>query len=277
MTSLETKREVAEANRRRYEELRAAGQESMPKALPVTTALDSAAISPSAVIHREELPADWYTIVRLRRGEALRIADPSGLSSVSMVGWRDEDTSERVNCADTVKVQWSAALSKGRVILSDMGRVLFSLIEDTSGAHDIMVGGSTPASTLAAYGVTSRNTQDNFIAGAAKIGLGVRDIPPCVTFFAPVSLDANGRFLWNQNRKRPGDFVDLRAEMNAILVLSNCAHPLDPARPSAVRPVTLVRHRVPPAAADDPCRTGAPEAMRAFEFTDRLYARGGRQ
>ena len=272
MTSLETKRETAEANRRRYEELRAAGQEATAKALPAATALDAAPVSPDAVISREELAADWYTIIRLRRGEALRIIDPSGLSSVSMVGWRDEDTSERINCADTVKVQWSAALSKGRVILSDMGRVLFSLIEDTSGSHDILVGGSTPASTSAAYGATTRNTQENFVAGAAKIGLGVRDIPPCVTFFAPVSLDPNGRFIWNQSRKRPGDFVDLRAEMNAILVLSNCAHPLDPARPSAARPVMLVRHRVAPAAAGDPCRTGSPEAMRAFEFTDRLYA-----
>ncbi len=272
MTSLETKRAIAEANRRRYEELRAAGQEATAKALPAATALDAAPVSPDAVISHEELAADWYTIVRLRRGEALRIIDPSGLSSISMIGWRDEDTSERINCADTVKVQWSAALSKGRVILSDMGRVLFSLIEDTSGLHDILVGGSTPASTLAAYGATSRNTQENFVAGAAKIGLGVRDIPPCVTFFAPVSLDPNGRFIWSQSRKRPGDFVDLRAEMNAILVLSNCAHPLDPARPSAARPVTLVRHRVAPAAADDPCRTGSPEAMRAFEFTDRLHA-----
>jgi urea carboxylase-associated protein 2 len=268
MTSLETKREVSEANRRRYEELRAAGQEATPKALPSATALGAAPILENAVISREEIPADWYAIVRLRRGEALRIADPSGRSSVSVIGWRDEDTSERINCADTVKVQWSAAVSKGRVILSDMGRVLFSVIEDTSGAHDILVGGSTPA----AYGAASRNTQENFIAGAAKVGLGVRDIPPCVTFFAPVSLDENGCFVWNQDRKQPGDFVDLRAEMNAILVLSNCAHPLDPARPSAAQPVVLVRHRIPQAAADDPCRTGSPEAMRAFQFTDRLYA-----
>ena len=272
MTSLQTKREIAEANRRRYEELRAAGQDATAKALPAATALDGAPIAASAIVGSEEVPAGWYSVVRLRRGEALRIIDPSGLSSVSMIGWRDEDTSERINCADTVKVQWSAALSKGRVILSDMGRVLFSLIEDTSGSHDILVGGSTPASTLAAYGATSRNTQENFVAGAAKIGLGVRDIPPCVSFFAPLSLDANGRFVWNQGRKRPGDFVDLRAEMNATLVLSNCAHPLDSARPSAARPVMLVRHRVAPAAAGDLCRTGSPEAMRAFEFTDRLYA-----
>jgi urea carboxylase-associated protein 2 len=272
MTTVQTKQEISEANRRRYEELRAAGQELTPKGLPETTTLDAAPIATDKVISREQVPAGWYATVRLRRGEALRIIDDTGRSSVSLIGWREEDTSERINCADTVKVQWSAAISKGRVILSDMGRVFLSLIEDTSGAHDLMVGGSTPASTLAAFGEVTRNTQDNFLSAAAKIGLGLRDIPPCVTFFAPVSLDAQGRFLWDSGRKRPRDFVDLRAEMNLVVVLSNCAHPLDPARPVASGPVTLIRYRAPPPAQDDPCRTTSPEIVRAFEFTDRLYA-----
>src|SRR5882757_1110623 len=170
MTTVQTKQEISETNRRRYEELRAAGQDVTPMGLPEATALDGAPIAPETVISREQVPAGWYATVRLQRGEALRIVDDSGHSSVSMIGWRQEDTSERINCADTVKVQWSAAVSKGRVILTDMGRVLVSLIDDTSGAHDIMVGGSTPATTLAAYGEASRNTQENFIAGAAKIG-----------------------------------------------------------------------------------------------------------
>jgi uncharacterized protein len=272
MISAAVKRETSEANRRRYEKLRAEGQEATPKGLPDATARDAMPIAQEAVISREEVPADWYTTVRLRRGEALRIIDISGMSSVSMIGWREEDASERINCADTVKVQWSAALSKGRVILSDMGRVFVSLIEDTSGAHDTLVGGSTPASALAAFGMASRNTRENFLAAAAKIGLGLRDIPPCVTFFAPVSVDPKGRFLWNASRKRPGDFVDLRAEMNVVLALSNCAHPLNPARPLISGPVTLIRHRAPPATPDDPCRSISPEIIRAFEFTDRLFA-----
>jgi hypothetical protein len=261
-----------EANRRRYEELRAAGQELMPKSLPAQTALDGAPIPPDAVIHREHVPPGWYATMRLGRGEVLRIVDESGHSSVSLIGWREDDTSERINCADTVKVQWSAAISKGRVILSDMGRVFLSMIEDTSGAHDLLVGGSTPASTLAATGEPGRNTQENFLAAASKIGLDVRDIPPCVTFFAPVSVDATGRFHWQQGRKQPGDFVDLRAEMNVILVVSNCPHPLCPARPAATGPVTLIKHRAAAATAEDICRTASPEATRAFGFTDRLFA-----
>ncbi|MBV8538516.1 MAG: urea carboxylase, partial [Alphaproteobacteria bacterium] len=84
--------------------------------------------------------------------------------------------------------------------------------------------------------------------------------------------DDGGRFVWTQDRKRPGDFVDLRADMNLIVVASNCAHPLDPARPAATGPVTLIKHRMPPAASDDPCRTASAEAVRAFAFTDRLFA-----
>lgn len=272
MMSAERKREVREANRRRYEELRAAGQEGTSRGLPAASALDAAPIAPQAVISPEEVAPGWYATVRLRRAEALRIVDDTGRSSVSMIGWREEESSERVNCADTVKVQWSAALTKGRVILSDMGRVFMSLVEDSSGAHDLLVGGSTPASTLEAFGARSRNSHENFIAAAAKVGLGLRDIPPCVSFFAPVSVDAKGAFAWDAKRKRPGDFVDLRAEMNVIVVLSNCAHPLDPARPAASGPVTLIRHRAPAAAPDDPCRTLSPEIVRAFAFTDRLYA-----
>ncbi len=272
MNAAATKREISEANRRRYEELRAAGQGATAKRLPDLTDLDGAPIAPGAIISRETVPAGWYTIVRLRRGEALRILDDAGVASASLIGWREEDMSERINCADTVKVQWSAAISKGRVILTDMGRVLLSVIEDTSGAHDLLMGGSTAASTAQAYGVPTRNTHDNFLAAAAKIGLSLRDIPPCATLFAPVSVGADGRFLWNGTRKRAGDFADLRAEMNVVLALSNCPHPLDPAAPSAQGSVTLIRHRALKPTHDDPCRTTSPEAARAFMFTDRLFA-----
>jgi urea carboxylase-associated protein 2 len=252
--------------------LRGAGQEQTSKRLPEPTALDGAPSAPDAVIYQEHVPPGWYSTVRLRRGEVLRLIDESGRSSVSLIGWREDDTSERINCADTVKVQWSTAISKGRMVLSDMGRVLLSLTEDTCGAHDLLVGGSTPASTLAAIGVPGRNTQENFLAATSKIGLDIRDIPPCVTFFAPVAVDESGRFCWREGRKRPGDFVDLRAEMNVVVVASNCPHPLDPARPAATGPVTLIKYRAAAATAEDVCRTASPEAIRAFTFTDRLFA-----
>src|SRR5260221_12000853 len=82
-----TQAEISEANRRRYEELRAAGQEAAPKALPPPTALDGAPIAPQAGIRREEVPTGGEDTGRLRRGGALRVGDPNGTSAVAGVWW----------------------------------------------------------------------------------------------------------------------------------------------------------------------------------------------
>lgn len=273
MKTSQQKRAIAEANRRRYEDLRSAGQEATLKSLPKPTERNGAQITKEAIVGRETIPAGWYAPFALKRGDAIRIADPSGTASAALIGWRQEDMTERLNCADTAKIQWSAAMSKGRVLFSDMGHAFLSLIEDTSGHHDLLMGASTPASMQAAYGVDGlRNSHENFLAAAAKLGLGLRDLPSCVTFFAPVSLDKNGRFKWAKARKVAGDFVDLRAEMNLHIVISNCPHPLDPARPAGTGSIDIIHYRAPAPKADDPCRNGSPEAMRAFTFTDRLFA-----
>jgi urea carboxylase-associated protein 2 len=163
-------------------------------------------------------------------------------------------------------VQWSTIVSKGRVVFSDMGRVLFSVIEDSSGAHDGLVGGSTAASTLARYGEGVRNTRDNLVIAAAKLGLDRRDIPSVLTFFAPVRVQQDGAFVWRPELGNAGrDYVDLRAEMDLLIALSNCPHPLDPAPTYAPTPVTVTRYRAPAPATDDLCRTATAEAVRGFE------------
>ncbi|MCL8384664.1 urea amidolyase associated protein UAAP1 [Xanthobacter aminoxidans] len=263
--SVETQKFIEE-NKRRYEELKAAGQQHAPKALPGPTLRGSAAIMPGAVLHTETIPGGWYWSTPLKAGEALRIHLAHGPAAVSMIAWSAADASERLNYADTVKVQWTSALGKGRVLFSDMGRVMFSLIEDTTGMHDALVGGSTPASNRARYGETVlRNTRDNFILETLKLGLDKRDIPPALTFFAPVRTDADGNFRWIEDARQTGDFVDLRAEMDLIVALSNCPHPMDPAPDHAPPPVEAIRHQPPAPAADDLCRTATIEAVRGFE------------
>lgn len=255
-----------EAHRKRYEELKAAGQGQAPRALPPPTLRDGAPIAPDAVIHRETIPSGWYWTTQLRRGEALRLVNSSGKSCVAILAWSKADPSERLNHADTIKVQWAARLQKGRVILSDMGRALLSIVEDTNAAHDTLVGGSSAATNAIHYGADSyRNTRDNFILAAGKLGLGRRDVMPCISFFAPVSVDSSGKFLWNEDRRHAGDFVDLRAEMDLLVALSNCPHPLDPASLYPEESVEIIRYRAPPAGKDDLCRTASAESMRAFE------------
>ena len=255
-------------NRERYLQLKSAGQ-APACALPPLSSRDLA-LDPARIRRRETIPGGWYVVVRLQRGEALRLSNPEATSGVSLFAWNALDPSERYNAGDTVKVQWNAGLRKGRLLLSDMGRVLLSVIEDSCGAHDTLLGGSTPASNIERYGDTGlRNTRENFLLAAGKLGLDGRDVGPCATFFAPVGVDAQGRFRWQQDRVQRGDFVDLRAEMPLWVAVSNCPHPLAPG-PWDARSIELIQWNAPPPQADDFCRSGSAEAIRAFENTDAL-------
>ncbi|MBB4293614.1 hypothetical protein GGE16_005707 [Rhizobium leguminosarum] len=261
------------ANRQRYEEHQKKGLEFAPKALPAPSPLPAPAIDAAAIIHQETIPGGWYWSTALKRGEALRIDQGEGGSTVALVAWNAVDTSERLNLVDTVKVQWTTALGKGRVIFSDMGRVMFSLIEDSSGAHDCLMGGSTAASNAAKYPDTkTRNTRENLVLLAGKLGLTRRDIPAILNLFAPVRVDDDGGFHWRGKLSNSGDYAELRAEMDMIVGFSNCPHPLDSDPVYAPKPVIVTRFRAPVPAADDLSRTATAEALRGFENNASMLA-----
>jgi urea carboxylase-associated protein 2 len=257
------------ANRARYEALKAAGTGQAPKAMPQPTPLADGEIDPAAVVFSETIPGGWYANYRLKAGERLRIASPGGQSAVALLAWNASDTSERLNHADTIKIQWTAALGKGRLLFSDMGRVLLSVVEDTSGVHDVLAGGLNAAGVIRKYGDDPRlrNTRTNFILAAAKFGLDRRDIPPFISFFAPVVVAEEGGLVWREGVRKPGDFVELRAEIDLLVALSNCPHPLDPSAQYTAGPVDMALLRPSAVVGDDFCRTATPEAVRGFENT----------
>ena len=263
----QTQEQIA-ANRARYLELKSAASGRAPLVLPPPTPRDMAPPSADKVRLSETLPGGWYWTGIVRRGQVLRIANPAATPGVSLLAWNRNDPSERYNHADTIKIQWTAELRKGRVLFSDMGRVLLSIVEDSCGQHDTVVGGSTPASVARTYGPDSgvRNARDNFVLAAGKHGLTQRDIPPCITFFAPVSVTSDGKFAFDAFGVTAGDFVSLRAEMDLILAISNTPHPLAP--PVTPVSVQLMVHDASPATGDDLCRTATAEAVRGFVNTD---------
>lgn len=257
------------ANRARYEEHQRQGLSATPKALPGNSAKPAPAVTCEQIIHRETIPGGWYWSTRVKANEVLRVSLDAGFSTLSLIAWNASDTTERLNLPDTVKVQWTTGLGKGRVIFSDMGKVMFSITEDSCGAHDVLMGGSTAASNAKKYpgtnGTALRNTRDNFVLLATKAGLDKRDIPGALALFAPVRVDAEGKFHWKPELVSEGDYVDLRAEMDMIVGFSNCPHPLDPHPVYAPNPVSVTRIAAGAPAADDLCRTATPEAVRGFE------------
>ncbi|NJM83141.1 MAG: DUF1989 domain-containing protein [Tabrizicola sp.] len=255
------------ANRARYEEHQRKGLETAPRALPPPSPRPAPPLA--GILRQETIPPGWYWATRLRKGEALRVAQTGAHAAVALVCWRADDPGERLNLPDTIKVQWTTVISKGRVLFSDAGRVLLSVIEDSCGAHDVLVGGSTAAGN--AQGGHGRNTRDNLVLAAAKFGLSRRDIPMALTLFAPTSVAGDGSLGWQTGKLRGDDFVDLRAEMDVLVALSNCPHPLDPAETGGAA-VEISCFAPPPAAPDDICRTATAEARRGFENNAKIHA-----
>ncbi|MBO9101404.1 MULTISPECIES: urea amidolyase associated protein UAAP1 [unclassified Rhizobium] len=261
------------ADRARYEEHQRRGLDFAPRTLPAPSPVPAPEIPGDTIIHQEVIPGGWYWSTLLKRGEGLRIDQKEGTSTVALVAWNAADTSERLNLVDTAKIQWTTALSKGRVLFSDMGRVMFSIIEDSAGTHDCLMGGSNAASNAMKYsGVKTRNTRDNLVLLAGKLGLQRRDIPGMLNLFAPVRLDKDGGVHWQKKLSNSGDYAELRAEMDLLVGFSNCPHPLDPNPTYAPTPVTITRFRAPAPTGEDLARTATAEAIRGFENNAMMQA-----
>jgi len=222
--------------------------------------------------------ASWSLI--LRRGNTLRLVDVTGGANLSALFYNFECPVERYNMPDTLKAQHTAHLTKSFVIYSDMGRVLCSITDDSCGWHDPLGGFHDAASVAARYGESNyqehrnawhRNTRDNFIEELMKYGLGLRDIGPPVNFFSKVRVEADGAMTFVPGNSKPGDYVELRAEMNLLVVLDTGQHPLDPNPQYDPKPVHISVRKGAPATPDDACRLSCPENARGFTNTERYF------
>ena len=234
--------------------------------------------APDGLLWEETIAAGGYAAKQLNRGARLRLDDIAGDACVSMLLFNAERPVERLNVADTLKVQWNGYLGAGKLILSDMGRVMASIIEDDAGTHDAFCGASNEASNVRKYGDGANygahpNARDRFLIAAGKYGLTRKDVHPCINWFKGVRISPEGATLPDIGPFAPGRHLTLRAEMDVIVILANCPHVLDPRAAYAVTPVRVSAWRgeiTPPA---DPIRNATPEALRAFLNVEDYYAR----
>ncbi len=232
-----------------------------------------AAIDPSLVIWEEVIPGGTYWSRIIKRGTTLRITAPEGSRGVAFLCYNADNPIERYNAADTAKIQFNAFLKQGKLLYTDMGRVLFSITGDTGACHDTLSGCSTAKTNVKKYGEDGfyRSDRDNFLLALAKRNMGKRDIMPNLNWFAHVAVDAEGNLVWAEKTAQPGDFVDLRAEMNVLAVLSTCPHVLDPSPVYEPKPIQVTVWNSPVPTATDFCRTSCPEAIRGFQNTDAYF------
>ena len=210
-------------------------------------------VEPAALTWAEVVAGGGATAKELAAGTELRLRDLEGDACAHLLLYHAAMPWERFNAADTVKIPWQAYLGHGHPLLSDQGRVLATIVADDSGRHDALCGAG-PAGRAAMINL------------AAKHGLEPRDLPPSVSLFEGVRVEADGglRFLGTAGG---GCSVTLRCELPVVVMIANLAHPVDPREGHETTPLEVLAWRADVTRPDDPLWTSSPELERACENT----------
>ena len=190
------------------------------------------------IVLSEVLPSSvkWSKIIK--RGQTIQIKTLGINASLSAMFYNASNVHERFNSADTVKIQWNAFLGKEKVLFSEMGRVLFAITEDTTDGLLDTLGGISNARLVkenfsnAATFESCRNAyhksdRENFLIELGKYGMGKKDMIPGLNLFRKVDVKGGSNLELNPRCAKKGDFIELTAQMDVLLVLSNTPHAMD--------------------------------------------------
>jgi urea carboxylase-associated protein 2 len=222
------------------------------------------------------IPAGGKWSTPIKRGKQITFKALEDGANVSLLLYNVDDTDERYNMPDTLKAQYTAFLTKGNVLMSDNGRVLASITEDSLGWHDTISGYSTRQLIDQKYGKTTyqelrnewyRSGEENLIVELFRNGLTTNDLSTVVNLFSKVYCDEEGNMKFVQEHAKKGDTVTLRTEMDVLLVLSNTPNPLDTNLNYPTAPIKLTITDAEPVKESDDCLNHRPENRRAFENT----------
>lgn len=232
-----------------------------------------------SLLLEEMVPGGGHTSLIVKRGQLLRITDLRGGANVSVMLFNAAEKSERLNLPDTLKGQHTARLSAGHCLYSDMGRVLAAIVADTCGWHDALGGLSDAREVSEKYGIGRyqelrngfyRNGVDNLLVEMGKWGLGLSDLVMTLNLFSRIDVTHEGRLNFVADNSKAGDYVQLYAPMNTLVVLTAIQHPLDPSPEYAPKPVSLALSQADPTVVET-CRRSCDENTRAFTNTERFF------
>lgn len=240
----------------------------------------TASLTLRPTLYEELLPGGGHTSFVLKRGQLLRLSDLEGGANVSLLLLNAAEKSERLNLPDSLKCQHTAKLTAGHCLYSDMGRVLAAITADTCGWHDSFGGVLNADEVAEKYGQGRyqelrngffRNGVDNLLVEMGKWNLNIQDLLMCLNLFSKVTADGDGRLHFQPGNSKAGDYIELYAPMDTLVVLSALQHPMDPNPAYAPKPVQLSWHKVDSDGISVLCRSSRPENARGFHNTERLY------
>ena len=226
------------------------------------------------ILYEDSLRGGCHWSLTMRRGTSLRLTDIEGGANVGMLFYNPQNLLERYNAPDTLKCQHTFKLTRGNCLYSDMGRIFCSIIEDSVGWHETVCGNTTRKSTIAKWGEHRYQEYRNdwyqdgytsFLVELAKYGMGKKDMAANLNLFSRVEVDASGNLNYVPQNSRAGDHIELRFEMDTLVLLHTCPHPLNPAPEYPSKPIGYQIKQAAAVADDDYCKNFRPENQRGFK------------
>lgn len=233
-------------------------------------------------LYQYTMPGASHWSFRLRRGLTLKLTDIEGDANVAMLLYNPDDLLERYNAPDTLKCQHTFKLTQGHCLYSDMGRIFCSVVDDSLGWHETVSGNSHAQQVEQKWGGRSYQTQRNqwhqngydaFLVELAKYGMNARDMAANINWFSKVVVDDEGKMQRAEHHSAPGSSVSLRSEMDCLVVMHTCPHPLSTLADYPYKPVLAEIFEAAPVAEDDQCKNACAENQRGFA-NNRLYYLG---
>jgi urea carboxylase-associated protein 1 len=196
-----------------------------------------------AVIHDEIIPARAPWMHRVLAGQSLRIVDLEGNQAVDLLLYAAADDAERYSAQDTIAAQANIFLRTGARLLSNEGRVMMTITATAVDYHDTIGGACSCESNSLRYGHHTKAQHacvDNFLDANLRDGRGKRDMVSNINFFMNVPVEADGALGIVDGISAPGLTVDLRAEMDVIVLVSNCPQINNPCNGFNPTPVRMI-------------------------------------
>ncbi|MDH3992465.1 MAG: urea carboxylase-associated family protein [Gammaproteobacteria bacterium] len=181
----------------------------------------------AAATFRQVVPAGEPFLHRIERGQVFRILDLEGNQAVDTLFYSAGDTEERYDANNTIREQGNIYLTTGTRLLSNEGNPMLTIVADTCGRHDTLGGACSAESNTVRYALDKRHMhacRDSFLMALADYdhGLSKRDLSSNINFFMNVPVTPEGKLTFEDGVSAAGRYVELRAEMDVLVLISNC-------------------------------------------------------
>ena len=179
-------------------------------------------------IHSAVVPAGAGFMHTLRQGETVCITDLHGNQAVDTLFFNAQDPRERYSAVDTIRTQGSLYLTTGSVLMSSESRPMLTIVHDTCGRHDTLGGACAAESNMVRYDLSTKfmhNCRDTFLLAIANwdgAPIDKRNLSANINFFMNVPVTPSGQLTFEDGISEAGKRVALRAEMDVIMLVSNC-------------------------------------------------------